>query len=449
MQNIEKTNFLYRLLYRTASLYFHLFYRKVTVLGRENIPENVPLIFAANHQNALMDALAILFAARRPVVFLARADIFKNPRIARLLYFLKILPVFRIRDGIESMGNNNLIFNKTVKVLQSGLPIGILPEGTHTHIKRLQTLKKGICRIAFMAAESTDYALDINIVPVGLDYTSYQNAGTHLIVNFGKPLSVAAYYGQYRDNPQKAITLLRDDLAQRIRAVMIHVEDELHHDLLQSLNAMTLRTWLQSHSLKDTRVNRFTSSMEVLQHLENGLKTNALDPETMAAGLMAYQELLRKYRIRDDQVETESKTLPLLLSWVAWILLLPVQVAGMILNWLPYKVPVLISAKIKDPQFISSVNYGLSLFVFLFWYLILLINALLLPFSLAVTLPLIVASPFAGLLTFYNYLFFKKLLAKSRFYMMKRINPEQALKLKAMRTSLADRIETALNIRGK
>lgn len=447
MQNIEKTNLLYRLLYRTASLYFHLFYRKVTVLGRENIPENVPLIFAANHQNALMDALAILFAARRPVVFLARADIFKNPRIAGLLYFLKILPVFRIRDGIESMGNNNLIFTKTVKVLQSGLPIGILPEGTHTHIKRLQTLKKGICRIAFMAAESTDYALDINIVPVGLDYTNYQNAGTHLIVNFGKPMSVAAYYSQYRENPQKAITQLRDDLAGRIRAVMIHVEDEQHHDMLQSLNAMIMRTWLQEHSLKDTRINRFRSSMAVLEQLENGLKTNALDPESTAADLKAYQELLRKYRIRDEQVETESKPLPLLLSWVAWVLVLPIHVSGMILNWLPYRIPVLLSAKIKDPQFVSSVNYGLSLFVYLFWHLILLIIALLLPFSMAVTLPLIVASPFAGLFAFYNYLFYKKLLARSRQYLLKRFKPEQFRKLTALRKSLTARIVTVLNIR--
>lgn len=447
MQNIEKTNLLYRLLYRTASLYFHLFYRKVTVLGRENIPENVPLIFAANHQNALMDALAILFAARRPVVFLARADIFKNPRIAGLLYFLKILPVFRIRDGIESMGNNNLIFTKTVKVLQSGLPIGILPEGTHTHIKRLQTLKKGICRIAFMAAESTDYALDINIVPVGLDYTDYQNAGTHLIVNFGKPMSVAAYYGHYRENPQKAITQLRDDLAGRIRAVMIHVEDEQHHDMLQSLNAMIMRSWLQEHSLKDTRINRFRSSMAVLEQLENGLKTNALDPESTAADLKAYQELLRKYRIRDEQVETESKPLPLLLSWVAWVLVLPIHVSGMILNWLPYRIPVLLSAKIKDPQFVSSVNYGLSLFVYLLWYLIMLIIALLLPFSTAVTLPLIVASPFAGLFAFYNYLFYKKLLARSRQYLLKRFRPEQFRKLTALRNSLTARIVTVLNIR--
>ena len=447
MQNIEKTNLLYRLLYRTASLYFHLFYRKVTVLGRENIPENVPLIFAANHQNALMDALAILFAARRPVVFLARADIFKNPRIAGLLYFLKILPVFRIRDGIESMGNNNLIFTKTVKVLQSGLPIGILPEGTHTHIKRLQTLKKGICRIAFMAAESTDYALDINIVPVGLDYTSYQNAGTHLIVNFGKPMSVAAYYSQYRENPQKAITQLRDDLAGRIRAVMIHVEDEQHHDMLQSLNAMIMRSWLQEHSLKDTRINRFRSSMAVLEQLENGLKTNALDPESTAADLKAYQELLRKYRIRDEQVETESKPLPLLLSWVAWVLVLPIHVSGMILNWLPYRIPVLLSAKIKDPQFVSSVNYGLSLFGYLLWYLIMLIIALLLPFSTAVTLPLIVASPFAGLFAFYNYLFYKKLLARSRQYLLKRFKPEQFRKLTALRKSLTARIVTVLNIR--
>ena len=39
----------------------NVFYRKVIILGRENINPDHHLIFAPNHQNALMDALAVLF----------------------------------------------------------------------------------------------------------------------------------------------------------------------------------------------------------------------------------------------------------------------------------------------------------------------------------------------------------------------------------------------------
>ena len=63
----EKVNFRggfkYKMLYAYVSVLHRLFYRRLTVIGYEKIPPNTPLIFAPNHQNALMDALAVLFAS--------------------------------------------------------------------------------------------------------------------------------------------------------------------------------------------------------------------------------------------------------------------------------------------------------------------------------------------------------------------------------------------------
>ena len=232
---VEKPSIRYALLFRLVKFYFGFFYRKITVTGRSRIPHGVPLIFAANHQNALMDALAVLFTADRPVVFLARADIFKKRVIAQLLYLIKILPVYRIRDGVDAMGNNQEVFRQTVRILEYGTPMGLLPEGTHTSIKHLQPLKKGICRIAFLTAESSDFKLNIHIVPVGIDYTNYQHAGTHLLVNYGHPIPVAGYYELYRENPHKAIALLRNDLADALKKIMIHVDNEQYYHTIQSL----------------------------------------------------------------------------------------------------------------------------------------------------------------------------------------------------------------------
>jgi len=74
------------------------------VLGRENIPTDCPVIFAPNHINALMDAIAIHSIApyKVPVIFLARADIFNNKKSAQLLKSAKILPAFRMRDGMKT-----------------------------------------------------------------------------------------------------------------------------------------------------------------------------------------------------------------------------------------------------------------------------------------------------------------------------------------------------------
>ena len=98
-ETIEKYSAGYALVNFTARFWHNnVFYRKVIVLGKENINPEAHNIFAPNHQNALMDALAVLFTQEGYLVFLARADIFKKKLIASILYFLKIcIQLYNIR----------------------------------------------------------------------------------------------------------------------------------------------------------------------------------------------------------------------------------------------------------------------------------------------------------------------------------------------------------------
>ncbi|HCY01414.1 MAG TPA: hypothetical protein DG754_14855 [Bacteroidales bacterium] len=65
--------------YYVLKLYVDLcfkFYFKSTIEGLENIPKDKPIILAPNHQNALMDALAVLCTKTWQPVFVAPAGIF-------------------------------------------------------------------------------------------------------------------------------------------------------------------------------------------------------------------------------------------------------------------------------------------------------------------------------------------------------------------------------------
>ncbi|MBK6965131.1 MAG: 1-acyl-sn-glycerol-3-phosphate acyltransferase [Bacteroidales bacterium] len=439
MQDITKSSLRYTLLYRLVKIFFKLFYRRFTITGRENIPAGVPVIFASNHQNALMDALAMLFAANRPVVFLARADIFKNARMAKLLNFLKIFPVYRIRDGIETMGNNSLIFDKTVQVLQSGVPLGILPEGTHTDIKHLQTLKKGICRIAFQAAETSGFRINIHIVPVGIDYAHYQNAGTHLLLNYGTPVEVGAYHELYNENPQKAIARLRDDLALAIKKVMIHVENVDFYRPIIALSEILTPNYLKDKGLNDNRIARFNTSQELIREIETAALENRLDLPLLLEQTNNYQKLLDKYKLKNKLFESPAQTgLMLVLSAMLSLVLLPVHLYGMIFNYLPYKLPVLLTRKVKDPQFVSSVNFGLGFVTFVFWYLILLVILLVFTGSGLIALCIYISMPFTGLFTFYHYKHLKKLGGKFRLFFLKHRQPEQYKNLIEARQKLVE-----------
>jgi len=85
---------------------FWLTQKKVVVTGRHSIPKGKPIIFAPNHQNALMDPLALVCTNMHQSVWLARADIFKSKTVSSILKYLKLLPVYRIRDGKDNLSNN-------------------------------------------------------------------------------------------------------------------------------------------------------------------------------------------------------------------------------------------------------------------------------------------------------------------------------------------------------
>ena len=125
---VEKKTLGYTLLKMYAKFIHDFFYyKKVTYIGVENIPKDKPVLIAPNHQNALMDALAIIFAQDSQPVFLARSDIFKNPRTAKMLFAIKILPVYRMRDGKEKLKLNEIIYNKTIQVLEHNKRVVIFP----------------------------------------------------------------------------------------------------------------------------------------------------------------------------------------------------------------------------------------------------------------------------------------------------------------------------------
>ena len=226
-ENIEKYSAGYALLKSVAGFWHNnVFYRKVIVLGRENINPDDPVIFAPNHQNALMDALAVLFTHKGQPIFLARADIFKRKTIASILYFLKILPVYRIRDGFSSLKGNDEIFIKTIDVLKNKNGLVILPEGDHAGFRRLRQLKKGICRVAFQSDEATGFNLKIKIIPVGLEFSNYSRFRQVLTVAYGKPIEVSEYFDLYKVSPERALNELRSRLSDEMKGIMIHIESK-------------------------------------------------------------------------------------------------------------------------------------------------------------------------------------------------------------------------------
>jgi len=375
LRKVEKWSLGYAMVKAWVGIWHNnIFYKKIILINKDNVPKNAHLMFTINHQNALMDPLAIIFALKKKqLVFLARADIFKKDFIARILMFIKVLPVYRIRDGFNSLKNNDEVFLKTTEVIKHKRGMSLLPEGSHEGIHRLRQLKKGFARIAFQTEEASNFSLDIKIIPVGLDYENYKNYRTTLLINFGKPISVSDYYDRYKESPVMAINELKADLWEKLHPLMVHIESEEFYELNDELREIYKKNMAEHLSLPNShQPNKLKTDQALIKILakcesdDHGLLSSLWDI------VSTYKRKLSLLNLGYEIVEKESVSFArLILDSFFLLISFPVFLFGFINNFIPYWIPSNISKKIKDQQFNSSFKLVLSRIMFPVFHIIL------------------------------------------------------------------------------
>jgi len=362
-RTIHRRNLIYYTLYPYTRLFFFHYYSQVEILGREHIPRKQPVIFAPNHQNALMDALNVLFSAPEDVVFLARADIFQNRILAFLLNSLKILPVFRQRDGAAELSKNQQIFDITVDVLNHEHYLCIMPEGNHGDQRKLRNLVKGIFRIAFKAQEPYGNRPFVKLVPVGIDLGHYVKQHQTLLINFGKPIEISEYWEQYKENPARGINAVRDRLAEEMKPLMIHIGTDEFYEAVMGLRKVFNSRMREIMGIKGDRLSdRFRADKEMIARFHQAIEKDEEQVRKVAGKVDRYFEGVKRLGIRDWVVRDRGYGLGRTLwRFLTLVVTFPVFLYGLVNNAIPYFLPVYLVRNIKDRQFHASVKAGLGL----------------------------------------------------------------------------------------
>ncbi len=227
MGKIQDDNKLYSFLRPFVDRHLKRSFRRYEVVGLENIPQNAACIFAANHTNTLMDALVLLSMSREKKVFIARGDIFKRPFIAKLMHFVRILPIYRIRDGYKSVKDNNAeIIEKAADVVHDEVKLFLYPEATHRTKHSLRQLSKGIFHIALKANEEFGHEKPVYIIPTGIEYGDYFRYRSTALINIGEPINVTEYVNQHKDENEAVIMNgLREMLSERMSKLISFIPD--------------------------------------------------------------------------------------------------------------------------------------------------------------------------------------------------------------------------------
>lgn len=356
--NIEKYSVFYSTLKAIARFWHNnVYYRKVISVGQENIDYNAHNIYSINHQNALMDPLALIFTAKGQPIFLTRASAFKNKFIAWLLYAMKMLPVFRIRDGFETVKQNDEIFVKTIDVIKNKNGLGILPEGNHAGYRRLRQLKKGICRIAFQTEAANDFKLDIQIVPVAVEYSHYYKFRQIVTVVYGRPFGFNDLHELYREKPQVALNKLLEKITFKMKELMIHIESEENYEAVDEL-----REIINGKYARETKNPKVYRDKELIRKIE---QTENNDPQlykSICNKSLKIKNIANSLNIGYYHLDKpKPKLIAHAMATTGLIILAPVALYGFITNLVFYRIPNLALKNIKDEQFWSSIRFGISL----------------------------------------------------------------------------------------
>ena len=398
-----------------------LIHKKVIITGKEKIPKNKPIVFAPNHQNALSDPMAVLLHTRFQPVWLARADIFKSKTINVILRFLKIMAVYRMRDGKENLVKNDKTFADSIKVLENNFALALFPEAAHSGKRQMLSHKKAVPRIVFMAEQKTDFSLDIQIVPTGIYYSHYWKFNRTLIVNFGDPIPVKDYTEQFKENPNAATVTLRKKIESAIEPLVMNISSKNYYTEFEDIRTIYGKHFLERQNKKETTLNRFHSDQLLANKLDE-LETNFPEETAKMVTLVKeYTQKLKQLKIRDWLVNQRENSIgKLLLNKVGLVIGLPVFIYGVLFNIIPFLfIDNFIRKKVKDWTFWSSFFLVAGILLFPLVYIIeLLAVGWLLP-GVTLKLLFLVSLPFAGKLAFKWYILFRKTLGRWRILRMK------------------------------
>ena len=177
------------------------FIYRFKVQGDQHIPSTGAAVLVCNHVS-FIDAVLLMAASPRPMLFLMDHRIFRQPVLGWLFRLAKAIPIAPQKEDPQAY---EAAFECAAEVLRAGDLLAIFPEGGITKDGTLQPFKGGIVKILDRARAD---GLDVPVVPMALtnlwgSYFSRIEQGTAMVrpfrrgflnrvgLNVGAPMSAA------------------------------------------------------------------------------------------------------------------------------------------------------------------------------------------------------------------------------------------------------------------
>lgn len=204
-----------------------LYCRDIAINKKEILKHKGPLLLAVNHPNSFLDAIILCTLFDGTIYSLARGDAFKNKFFARVLYMLKMYPVYRVSEGVENMDENYKTFELCKAIFKQNGIVLIFSEGKCINEWHLRPLKKGTARLAFSCWQQ---GIPLKVLPVGLNYNSFRKFGKNVKLFFGEFITQNNI--ESNNGHGKSIQSFNTNLFQQLQPFVFEIDkkdkEELH-----------------------------------------------------------------------------------------------------------------------------------------------------------------------------------------------------------------------------
>ena len=338
---------LYKLLQFLMRQSLRIYYRDILVQGKDYIDKDKPLLIAATHPNSFLDAIILGAVIDRPLFFLARSDVFNRKWSDYILRKLNLIPIYRLQEGHNNLNKNDATFEACFEILERNGAVLIFAEGISLTDKKVRPPKKGLARIGFGTENRNDFKLNVEVLPVGINYEVADQLRNRILVQIAKPISLKEYQESFNKNANTAYVQLNEELYSKLKRSSIEVEDEEIFDFIAK------------------RFHGIDYSFDKLKGIS--LKIQSLKEKDQ----LVYNDLkkhINKLISLEKSNQFDSKYIGLKKQTLLTILLLVPSMFGFILNAPPLFLANLISnKKVKLIEFYASVKVVLGCILWLIW----------------------------------------------------------------------------------
>lgn len=170
-----------------AILKFFLGLMGLKTEGLHKLPEKGPVIIAANHMSN-WDPVSVGVAIKRPIHFIAKAELFENRIMSIMLTRLNAFPVKRGSVDIKAI-------RFAMDLLKNGKVLGIFPEGARKKLYPDAMVQTGVAMFALKSGAPV-----VPVACIGTERNFPLGWFKPFIVRVGDPVDLGEYQGKKINN---------------------------------------------------------------------------------------------------------------------------------------------------------------------------------------------------------------------------------------------------------